>query len=296
MQGTQSLRWIYGVVVLGGIALVAYLQALGANRLVEAALMVPMLQPPTRPPPEAADISSPPAPAPPPLPEIRATGIPELRWMDAPECAGFELSTVSQAADPRASLATVRRAGEPAGRLLRRGSQLDGLQMLRVGYDARGVTPAVWFVRDESLCQLRMFSRSDAAAAPAKQTAVAVPVEQAPAPSPSEIRSLGPGSFQVDQSLVDRLMADPKAARDAQAAFERTPAGTFALKFRRVRPGGWAHAIGLQAGDRLTSINGYELKDPRHAIEAYAALRMTKDLVLKVERSGTTETIQVAIR
>ena len=290
MQGTQSLRWIYGVVVLGSVALVAYLQALGASRLVEAALMVPMLQPPTLPPPETADISSPPDPAPPPpapAPEIHATGIPELRWMDAPECAGFELSTVSQAADPRASLATVRRAGEPAGRLLRRGSQLDGLQMLRVGYDVRGVTPAVWFVRDESLCQLRMFSRSGAAAPPA---------EQAPVVAPSEIRSLGPGSFQVDQSLVDRLMADPKAARDAQAAFERTPAGTFALKFRRVRPGGWAHAIGLQAGDRLTSINGYELKDPRHAIEAYAALRMTKDLVLKVERSGTTETIQVAIR
>lgn len=294
MQGTQSLRWSYGIVVLAAIALTAYLQALGANRLVEAALMVPRLQPSRLPPAEPADISSQldaAPPPPPPAPEIQATGIPELRWMDAPECAGFELSTVSQAADPRASLATVRRAGEPAGRLLRRGSQFDGLQMLRVGYDARGVTPAVWFVRDESLCQLRMFSRSPAAAERAQ-----VPTEQAPARVPSEIRLLGPSSFQVDQALVDRLMTAPGATRDAQAAFERVGEGSYALRFRRVRPGGWAHAIGLKVGDLLTSVNGYELKDPRHAIEAYAALRMTKDLVLKVERAGKTETIQVAIR
>jgi len=294
MQGTQSLRWIYGVVVLGSIALVAYLQALGANRLVEAALMLPMLPAPALSPPEPADTSSQPDPVPPPpapAPEIHASGIPELRWMDAPECGGFELRTVSQAADPRASLATVRRTGGSTGRLLHRGGQFEGLQMLRVGYDARGVTPAVWFVRDESLCQLRMFSRAPAPVADAK---AAVPV--VPARSNDEIRSLGPGSFEVDQAVVDRLMTAPGATRDALAAFERVGGGTYALRFRRVRPGGWAHAIGLQVGDLLTSVNGYELKDPRHAIEAYAALRMTKDLELKVQRSGKTETIQVAIR
>jgi len=294
MQGTQSLRWIYGVVVLGSIALIAYLQALGTNRLVDAALMVPMLQPPTLPPTEPADNSSPPDPTPPPpvlAPQVHATGIPELRWMDAPECGGFELTTVSQAADPRASLATVRRAGGSTGRLLQRGGQFEGLQMLRVGYDARAVTPAVWFVRDENLCQLRMFSRAPAPAAEAQTAGPA-----APAPSNDEIRSLSPGSFEVDQAVVDRLMTAPGATRDALAAFERVGEGTYALRFRRVRAGGWAHAIGLKVGDLLTSVNGYELKDPRHAIEAYAALRMTKDLELKVQRSGKTETIQVAIR
>ncbi|HEU5074427.1 MAG TPA: PDZ domain-containing protein, partial [Polyangiaceae bacterium] len=294
MQGTKTLRGIYAVMVVGAAASVAYFQARGANELVEASLMVPprqrspqaplQAQPPTSPSP--ADV----------LPvseaESQRDPVPEIPWADAPACDGFELSIVSQAADARSSAATVRRSGDSTGRLLYRGSQYDGLQLLRVGYDARGVTPAVWFHRDYQLCQLRMFSRPKAVRDTSQERAV-LETEQV---QHSEIRSVGPGSFQVERALVDRLMTDPAARDDAYAAFERGAGGTFALKLRRVRPGGWAHALGLRVGDRVTSVNGHELIDPRSAIEAYAALRMTTDLVLKLERAGSVETVQVAIR
>lgn len=292
MQGTKALRGMYAFTVIGATTLVAYFQALGANKLVEASLTVPLLQPPPTPAPPATPQHDP-APLPPlPLvPELPPADRPKLVLAGAPACAGLELKIASQAADPLASRATVRHTGGPSGSLLHQGSVFDDMHLLHVGYDGVGVTPVAWFLRGESVCQLRMFSRSGAPTPPTEHATV--PTEQT---QRDEITPLGPNSFQVDRELVDRLLAAPGATRDAYAGFERGPSGTFALKFQRVRPGGWAHALGLRVGDRLTSVNGYELKDPRHAIEAYAALRMTNDLTLKIERGGRSKTIQVAIR
>lgn len=293
MQGTRALKVIYSLTVIGATALVAYCQALGANRLVEASLTVALLQPPAPSPPAEPPDRAPTATfrvtEPPPADR------PKLVFAGAPACAGLELKLASQAGDPLASRATVRHTGGPSGSLLKQGSVFDDMHLLHVGYDGVGVTPVAWFLRGESVCQLWMFSRSGVAPA-AHDHRATVPVEQPPPPHHNEITALGPSSFQVDRALVDRLLVAPGATRDAYAGFERGPSGTFALKFRRVRPGGWAHALGLRVGDRLTSVNGYELKDPRHAIEAYAALRNTRDLVLKLDRAGTVETIQIAIR
>jgi len=295
MQGTKAQRGIYTFTVLGSTVLIAYLQALGANRLVDAALTLPVLQPPpTASAPFEPDNSTPP-PVPPPRAQPVEKPAPQLVFAHAPACAGFELKITSQTDDPYESRATVRHTGDPSGSLLQQGSVFADMHLIHVGYDAAAVTPVAWFLRGESVCQLRMFSRPPALPT-AQAERAALPAEQAPPSEHDDIRSLGPGSFQVDQALVDRLMSAPGATRDAQAAFEKGAGGKYALRFRRIRPGGWAHALGLQVGDLLTSVNGHELKDPRHAIEAYAALRMTKDLVLKLERSGKLETIQIAIR
>jgi general secretion pathway protein C len=291
MQGTKALKGIYSLTVIGATALVTYFQARGANELVEASLAVPLLQPPSPSPPVELPEK---APVPPSAPEPPPVDRPKLVFAGAPTCAGLELKIASQAADPFASRATVRHTGGPSGSLLKEGSVFDDMHLVHVGYDGVGVTPVAWFLRGESVCQLRMFSRSGAPVAPDDRATV--PVEQAPPSQHDEIAPLGPNSFQVDRALVDRLLVAPGATRDAYAGFERGPSGTFALKFRRVRTGGWAHALGLRVGDRLTSVNGYELKDPRHAIEAYAALRMTSDLTLKLERGGKVETVQIAIR
>ncbi|HEY6726000.1 MAG TPA: PDZ domain-containing protein [Polyangiaceae bacterium] len=292
MLGTKALRGMYAFAVLGSTALVAYLQALGANNLVEASLMLPLLQPPPSPP------LAPPDPAPisaPPTPERPSVARPTLVFAGAPACAGLELKIASQAADPLASRATVRHAGDASGTLLQSGSVFDDMHLLHVGYDGVGVTPVAWFLRDEVVCQLRMFSRAGPASG-AREDRATGPAEQAPTSQQREITRLGPGSFQIDRALVDRLLVAPGATQDAYAGFERGPSGTFALKFRRIRPGGWAHTLGLRVGDRLTSVNGYELKDPRHAIEAYAALRTRSDLTLELERAGKVETVQIAIR
>src|SRR5688572_20964692 len=115
MLGTKALRGIYAFTVIGATALVAYFQALGANKLVEAALTVPLLQPP----PPASPVEAPdPAPPPPaPAPEAPRADRPKLVFAGAPACAGLELKIASQAADPFASRATVRHTGGPSGSL-----------------------------------------------------------------------------------------------------------------------------------------------------------------------------------
>lgn len=290
MHGLRAWKWIYGLAVGGAVASSAYFHAFGLTQLMSAAGTLPPLARagvvegsslvPT-----SAQASEP-ATAP-------RDGAPVPSPRDAPECPGFELSIVSEAPDAYASLASVRRAGESTGRLLREGSRFGELAVVRVGYDARSAAPAVWFLRNEELCQLRLFSRPR----PGLQVSTEdlVVVERPPDRWQTEIRSVGPRSFRVDRAFVERLMQDPTSAREGQAVLRSVDGRVVGFELRRLRPGGWAAALGLQVGDRLTSINGYDLTSPARAIQAYATLRRASSLDLTRERAGQRETIHIDI-
>ena len=289
MYGVNVWKWTYALALVGAIAASAYFHAFGLTRLlsgggvlspfaragVEGSPSVPTL----------AGASEAPALLP------REALDPSLR--DAPECPGFELSIVSEAPDAYASLASVRRAGDSTGRLLREGSQFGELALVHVGYDARAAAPAVWFRRNEELCQLRLFSRPRSGLRVSAEDLVIV--QRPPDRWKSQIRAVGPRSFQVDRAFVERVMADPTTAREGQAVLKRVDGRVVGFELQRLRPGGWAAALGLQAGDRLTSINGYDLTSPARAIQAYSTLRRSNSLDLTRERAGKRETIHIEI-
>ena len=55
-------------------------------------------------------------------------------------------------------------------------------------------------------------------------------------------------------------------------------------------------ALGLESGDRLVTLNGYEMSDPEKMLEAYAMLRDTPRVMLGLVRSGKPMEIDYAIR
>jgi general secretion pathway protein C len=279
-----------GLACVGGIASSAYFHAFGLTQLMSGAGTLPSF----------ARTAVAGAPSPLPLPaKTSASSVlphhealaPSLR--DAPECPGFELSIVSEAPDAYASLASVRRAGDSRGRLLREGSRFGELALVHIGYDARSAAPLVWFRQNDELCQLRLFSRPRPGQPVSREELVVV--ERAPDRWQNQIRSLGPHSFQVDRAFVERLLQDPATPREAQAVLRTVDGRVVGFELRRLRPGGWASALGLQVGDRLTKINGYDLTSPARAIQAYAVLRRAKTLDITRERAGQRETIHVEI-
>ena len=73
--------------------------------------------------------------------------------------------------------------------------------------------------------------------------------------------------------------------------------GRFAgLRLRGIRPDTLLGLLGLQDGDRVQRINGFELGDPEHVVEAYARLRFADHLVADVDRGGREMNLDVFIR
>jgi general secretion pathway protein C len=54
--------------------------------------------------------------------------------------------------------------------------------------------------------------------------------------------------------------------------------------------------LGMENGDRLESINGFDMASPEKALEAYARLRTASNLNVKVNRRGKPVSIDYNIK
>ena len=54
--------------------------------------------------------------------------------------------------------------------------------------------------------------------------------------------------------------------------------------------------LGLQNGDRLEKINGYDMASPEKALEAYARLRTAPSLSVQLTRRGAPVTLEIQIK
>jgi general secretion pathway protein C len=63
-----------------------------------------------------------------------------------------------------------------------------------------------------------------------------------------------------------------------------------------IRPDTLLGTLGLQNGDRLEAINGFNMGSPEKALEAYARLRTASNLNVKVSRKGAPLSIDYRIK
>jgi len=63
-----------------------------------------------------------------------------------------------------------------------------------------------------------------------------------------------------------------------------------------VKDGSLLGVLGIVNGDRLETINGYELANPQSAMDAYAHLQQADHLVLQVSRGGRDVELELDIR
>lgn len=148
-----------------------------------------------------------------------------------------------------------------------------------------------------ALCDLNMFGApppAPVAAAPNQ----AAPVVIAEAPSAdtggieaadldANIHQVSDTSYTVNRGLVDRLLANQAALMSAARVIPHEEDGrTVGMKIYGIRRSSLLGRLGIQNGDMLRTINGFDLTDPNAILQAYTTLRSADHLSMQVMRRG----------
>jgi general secretion pathway protein C len=111
------------------------------------------------------------------------------------------------------------------------------------------------------------------------------------------IKKIDDNNYEIDKSLVDKVLANPmavaKGARVVPAVKNGKPDG---FKLYAIRPSSVYAKLGLQNGDTLQSINGFELTSADKALEVYTKLREATSLQVEVTRRGQQQKLTYTIR
>lgn len=123
------------------------------------------------------------------------------------------------------------------------------------------------------------------------------PVDDMQASIDNGIKKTSDNTYEIDKSLVDKVLANPmavaKGARVVPAVKNGKPDG---FKLYAIRPSSVYAKLGLTNGDTLQSINGFELTSADKALEVYTKLREATQLEVEVTRRGKPVTLKYSIR
>lgn len=132
------------------------------------------------------------------------------------------------------------------------------------------------------------------AEAPRLVPAVTKKAEEAPADG---VRELAPGKYVVAQNEIDSTLTNlNQVAMQARIVpnFEGGKANGF--KLFSIKPGSIYSKIGLQNGDVVQKINGFEMNSPDKALEIYGKLKDSKHVTIDVNRNGKAMNMDYTIR
>ena len=305
-------------VVLAFVALAAYFQAAGATQLVGAAFSGPTtsaLAPRTmaaaapvmheRPTADAIIARNPFDSVTGPLNAEKITledvPVPGKSPIDntdpltAPVCDAPTVFIVTESNDPLWSVAALQAPGEPRPRMHRVGDDVGGKKVEFIGYNPRENTPAVWLSSGTTLCQAMLF-KVQPTLPPA--AASASPTQPPPPPPPdqnsgllgevkSKIQKISDTEFNIDRSVVDKILENQaELMKSARIVPETKDGKVLGIRLFGIRPDTLLGTLGLQNGDRLEAINGFNMGSPEKALEAYARLRTASQLDVTVNRRG----------
>ena len=321
------IKKYFAGVVLAFVALAAYFQAEGATQLFGAALALSgsSALPPS--PPPAVAVSSHQRSTAQPIIErnpfdsvtgpLNAEKIPEGPTPDkktldintdplaAPACDSPQVFIVTESTDPLWSVAALQAPGDPRPRMHRVGEDVAGKHIEFIGYNPRENSPSVWFSSGGTLCQTLLFrTQPPQGAAPAAAAPVAaVPAAPAGGPSPvpadisSKIQKVSDTEFNIDRSVVDKILENQaELMKSARIVPETKDGKVLGIRLFGIRPDTLLGTLGLQNGDRLEAINGFNMGSPEKALEAYARLRTAQDLNVNVNRRGNPVAIHFNIK
>lgn len=218
--------------------------------------------------------------------------------MAAPPCDGVKVLIITASTDPDWSFAALSPPGENQKSVLRRrGGEFNGKQVKFIGWDR------VWFTTGSQLCQAEMFRPAGA------PVAAVAPV----APPPAAVQQGGAGSvppdiakgivrvsateFNVDRGVVDKILENQaELMRQARIVPEQENGKVVGIRMFGVRPDTLLGTLGMENGDRLQTINGFDMTSPEKALEAYARLRTADHLTIQVNRRGQNMNLDYNIK
>jgi general secretion pathway protein C len=320
-----ALRRYFAGVILALIAVAAYFQAAGITQLAGAAL-APDDKGLSGPPRDKAQMASPassaaddhatsarwimernpfdsvtprPLDAPPVADAGAEQGVVDLEhYENAPVCDGVKALIIVAAADPGWSMAALSAGPTPQTKLVRVGDEIGGGRIVQIIEWNRVVLSL-----GTSLCQMQMFKPSkpagvaSAPAPPPPPAPVAGGATAVPADIASKIQKVGSNEFNVDRQVVDKILENQaELMKSARIVPEQENGKVVGIRLFGIRPDTLLGTLGLENGDRLQSINGFDMASPEKALEAYARLRTADHLTVQVNRRGANQNIDFNIK
>jgi general secretion pathway protein C len=154
-----------------------------------------------------------------------------------------------------------------------------GPEVLAIGIDRALLT------RNGKACVARMFPGSRRAAGSPTPAAAAV----------TGVVRTGPGEFALDRAVRDALI-DGAAMNAVSVRPEKVGDDVVGLRIATLKPGTALEALGLRAGDVLSTVDGIPLTSPDRMLEAYARIRTASHARLSLIRDGKPMQLDYDVR
>jgi len=182
--------------------------------------------------------------------------------------------------------------------LVREGSSVGGREVAVI------VREKVYFKEGASYCYIGMFQPPDAPK-PTPTPAAPVMVEpggpgmpgKVPADIEKGIQKVDDHTFNVDRNVVDKIIENQaELMKSARIIPEQQDGKVVGIRMLNIRPETLLGKLGLQTGDMLKSINGFDMTSPEKALEAYAKLRTAPNIQIGIVRNGKPTNIEFNIK
>lgn len=189
-------------------------------------------------------------------------------------------------------------------KLYRTGGSVDGREVVSIGSSMVYLRPS-----GQALCSIGMFVPPTTGDAPAATTVAAAPVAAEPATPPGGddgaipaaeldrgITRVSDTEYGITRGLVDRVLANQAdLMRQVRIVPQEENGRVTGVKMYGIRRNSVVGRLGLQNGDTLRTINGYDMTSPDSALEAYTRLRTADHLTLSVIRRGSPTNMNYSI-
>jgi general secretion pathway protein C len=112
--------------------------------------------------------------------------------------------------------------------------------------------------------------------------------DSAPGAVPADgVRKIADNRYEIKRSVIDTTLNNlNNIATQARIvpSFKNGVANGF--KLFSIQPGSLYSSIGVENGDVIQKINGYEINSPDKALEVYQKLKESRHITIEIERNG----------
>lgn len=219
-------------------------------------------------------------------------------YQHAPPCEGLKALIIAASdVDPAWSMAALSGSGASGSQLVRPGEDISGKTVEIIEWNR------VVLSQGPSICQVQMFRPADAPGPVMAPVAPPTPPPAAgrpgalPADIASKIQRVSATEFHVDRQVVDKILENQAdLMRSARIVPEQENGKVVGIRMFGIRPDTLLGALGMENGDRLQTINGFDMTSPEKALEAYARLRTADKLTVQVNRRGQNVNLDFMIK
>lgn len=211
----------------------------------------------------------------------------------APLCEGVRPLVLVGDEDQSVAFASFEVDGKRV--LRRRGGDVGDKHVAYVGRDR------VWLEGRTGLCQALLFG-----APPPRKDGTGERVTADPKPGGQsqlemdvgkQISKVGPNEYVIERSAVDRILEAQAELMKQRVVQEKEGDRVVGIRVLGIKPGSVLSMLGIENGDRLETINGFEMSNPEKMLEAYARLRSGADkLQIHLTRNGKPTNVDYTIR